>query len=91
MRLETGSTVIAITGRTLPDGTLASHAYRGDSGGACLSEGDVPVLVGIVSMGAKNKRGEPVSLCMSIDSHRAWLERLRKELESQPTRDCEAH
>lgn len=71
--LETGSVVFRAEAQQLSDGKAASHAQRGDSGGACIKKGIRSQLVGITTVGGTKPTGEPMSFFTSIYSHRRWL------------------
>jgi hypothetical protein len=71
--LETGSVVFRVEAQHLSDGRAASHAQRGDSGGACIKKGTPNQLVGITTVGGTKPTGEPMSFFTSVYSHRQWL------------------
>lgn len=71
--LETGSVVFRAEAQQLSDGRAASHAQRGDSGGACIKKGLKNQLVGITTVGGTKPTGEQMSFFTSIYSHRRWL------------------
>lgn len=74
--LETGSAVFRAEEQELSDGSTASHAQPGDSGGACIKKGDKNVLVGITTVGAEKPAGGHMSVFTSIYSHRSWLRQM---------------
>ncbi len=78
-RLESGSVEFVAGAQKLEDGTIASHAYGGDSGGGCFSAGDNTLLVGIIGSRAENARGESFSVFTSVYAHRKWLDEQIKE------------
>lgn len=71
--LETGSVVFRAEAQHLNDGRAASHAQKGDSGGACIKKGARNQLVGITTVGGAKPTGEQMSFFTSIYSHRRWL------------------
>lgn len=71
--LETGSVVFRADAQQLSDGSAASHAQRGDSGGACIKKGEKNQLVGITTVGGTKPTGEQLSFFTSVYSHRRWL------------------
>jgi hypothetical protein len=71
--LETGSVVFRAEAQQLSDGGAASHAQKGDSGGACIKKGAKNQLVGITTVGGTKPTGEQMSFFTSIYSHRRWL------------------
>ena len=79
--LETGSTVFRAEEQQLADGSTASHAQPGDSGGACIKRGDKNVLVGITTVGAEKPAGGHMSVFTSIYSHRSWLKQVLQKAE----------
>jgi hypothetical protein len=79
-KLETGSVEFVAESQRQPTGSPSSHLFDGDSGGACLSNADQNVLVGIAASKAKNRRGEMLSVFTSVYAHRDWLTRQLKEL-----------
>jgi hypothetical protein len=81
-RLESGSVEFVAGAQSLPDGTPASHAYGGDSGGGCFSAGDHTVLVGIIGSRAENARKESFSVFTSVYAHKTWLEEQIKKAAS---------
>jgi hypothetical protein len=74
--LETGSAVFRTEEQQLPDGTAASHAQPGDSGGACIRKSGKSVLVGITTVGAEKPAGGHMSVFTSVYSHRSWLKQM---------------
>jgi hypothetical protein len=72
-RVETGSVEFVAEAQRQSDGSPASHIFGGDSGGACLSQRDQNVLVGIAASTARNRKGEALSIFTSVYAHRAWL------------------
>jgi hypothetical protein len=70
---ETGSAVFRTEEARLPDGVAASHARKGDSGGACIKKGARNMLVGITTVGAQAPGGKEMSIFTSVYSHRRWL------------------
>jgi hypothetical protein len=76
--LETESVIFRAEEQRLPDGTAASHANSGDSGGACVTRAAPHVVAGIVSIGAQTQDGRKMSVFTSAFSHRAWLEQALK-------------
>jgi len=71
--LETGSVVFRAEAQQLSDGRAASHAQKGDSGGACIKKGTRNQLVGITTVGGTKPTGEQLSFFTSVYSHRRWL------------------
>lgn len=74
--LDTGSAVFRAEEQHLSDGSEASHAQPGDSGGACIKKGDKNVLVGITTVGAEKPAGGHMSVFTSIYSNRSWLRQM---------------
>jgi hypothetical protein len=81
IQLETGSAVFRAEEQQLPSGGAASHTQGGDSGGACVKNGDPNVLVGIVTVGAEKPTGGAMSIFTSVYSHKRWLLQLLKRAE----------
>lgn len=71
--LETGSSIFRADAKVLPDGSAASHMQGGDSGGACVKDGNKKALVGISTVGATTPTGGHLSVFTSVYSHRPWL------------------
>jgi hypothetical protein len=72
-RMETGSVEFVAEAQRQSDGSPASHIFGGDSGGACLSQKDQNVLVGVATSTARNRKGEALSIFTSVYAHRDWL------------------
>ncbi|WP_224247760.1 trypsin-like serine protease [Hyalangium gracile] len=73
-RMESGSVEFIAGSQRLEDGSAASHAYGGDSGGGCFSAGDNTVLVGVIGSRAESAKKGSFSVMTSVFAHRKWLE-----------------
>lgn len=77
-RLETGSVEFVAGAQTLADGSAATHADGGDSGGGCFKASDNKTLVGVIGARAEKANGDVFSVITSVYAH---IKRLRQQIE----------